>query len=144
MYLIVLFAHSIVRWAVLLCAAWATLDAMSGQRRRRAWTRKARIPGVVLAAVVDVQLLLGLSLWLALSPHAISAGARSHYWTFAHPLAGLAVVALVHVGSVRVRRMLDDASRWRTASRYYLAALIVAVLAVPWPLLGMGRSLLPF
>ena len=54
------------------------------------------------------------------------------------------VVALVHVGSARVRRMLDDAARWRTAARFYGAALVVVVLAVPWPLLGMGRSLLPF
>jgi hypothetical protein len=144
MYAIVLFAHSIVRWAVLLGAAWATLAALSGLRGRRAWTRKARVPGVVLAAVADVQLLLGLSLWLGLSPYAITTGARSHYWTYAHPVAGIAVVALVHVGSVRARRMLDDAARWRTAARFYGAALMVAVLAVPWPLLGMGRSLLPF
>ena len=144
MYPIVLFAHSVVRWAVLLSAAWAAMAALSGLRSRRAFTRKARVPGIVLAAVVDVQLLLGLALWLGLSPHALTSGARSHYWTFAHPLAGLAVVALVHVGSARSRRMLDDASRWQTASRFYLAALVVTVLAIPWPLLGMGRSLLPF
>lgn len=144
MYPIVLFAHSVVRWAVLLAAVWAAMAALSGLRSRRAFTRKARVPGIVLAAAVDVQLLLGLALWLGLSPHALTAGARSHYWTFAHPLAGLAVVALVHVGSARSRRMLDDASRWQTASRFYLAALVVTVLAIPWPLLGMGRSLLPF
>jgi hypothetical protein len=144
MYLTVLFAHSLVRWAVLLGALWATLAAVSGLRGRRAWTRKARVPGVVLAAVADVQLLLGLSLWLGLSPYAITAGARAHYWTYLHPLAGVAVVALVHVGSVRVRRMLDDGARWRTAARFYGAALVIAVLGIPWPLLGMGRPLLPF
>jgi hypothetical protein len=86
MYLAVLFAHSIVRWVVLGCAVWASLSAQSGMRAGRAWTRRARIPGVVLAAAVDVQFLLGISLWLFLSPHAITQGARSHYWTFAHPL----------------------------------------------------------
>jgi heme/copper-type cytochrome/quinol oxidase subunit 4 len=120
------------------------MAALSGLRSQRAWTRKARVPGVVLAAVADLQLLLGLALWLALSPHAITAAGRSHYWSYAHPLAGIVVVVLVHVGSVRVRRMLDDAARWRTAARFYGAALVVVVLAVPWPLLGMGRSLLPF
>jgi hypothetical protein len=144
MYLVVLFAHSIVRWVVLGCAVWAALSAQSGMRSRRAWTRRARVPGVVLAAAADVQLLLGVALWLFLSPHAITQGARSHYWTFAHPLLGLGVVALVHVGSVRVRRVLDDGVRWRTASRYYLAALVLAVLAIPWPIAGMGRRLLPF
>jgi hypothetical protein len=141
---IVLFAHSVVRWAVLACAAWATLAALGGLRGRRAFTRKARVPGVVLAAAADLQLLLGLSMWLWLSPHAVTSGGRSHYWTFVHPLAGIAVVALVHVGSVKARRTLDDAGRWRTSFQFYLAALIVAVLAVPWPLFGMGRPLLPF
>jgi choline-glycine betaine transporter len=100
---------------------------------------------VVLAAVVDLQLILGLAMWLALSAYAITAGARSHYWSYAHPLAGIAVAVLVHVGSVRVRRGLDDGARWRTAARYYGAALVVALVAVPWPFLGSaGRSLLPF
>src|SRR5512137_2793727 len=100
MYPIVLLAHSIVRWAVLAAAAWAVLSAISGLRARRSWTRRARVPGVVLAAAADLQLLLGAALWLALSPYAITAAGRSHYWTFAHPALGLAVVVLVHVGSV--------------------------------------------
>jgi hypothetical protein len=144
MLLIVLFAHSVVRWAVLACAAWAAFAALGGLRGRRAFTRKARVPGVVLAAVADVQLLLGLSMWLWLSPHAVTSGGRSHYWTFLHPLSGIAVVALVHIGSVKARRTLDDPGRWRTSFQFSLAALIVAVLGVPWPLFGMGRALLPF
>jgi hypothetical protein len=144
MYPIVLFLHSVVRWAVLGAAAWATLSALSGARHHRAWTRKARVPGVVLEAVADTQLLLGLALWLALSPHAVTAAGRSHYWTFLHPLLGVAVVALVHVGSVLVRRRLDDGARWRTAVRFYGLALLLAAAATPWPLGGMGRSLLPF
>jgi len=145
MLAIVLFLHSIVRWAVLLTAAWATMAAVKGGGSGRSWTRRARVPGVVLAAVVDLQLILGLAMWFALSPHAITSGARSHYWSYAHPLAGVAVVVLVHVGSVLVRRKLDDVSRWRTAARFYGAALAVALVAVPWPFLGSaGRGLLPF
>jgi hypothetical protein len=141
---IVLFLHSILRWAVLLAAGWATLAAMQGGGAGRSWTRRARVPGVVLAAVADLQLLLGLALWLALSPYAITRGIGSHYWSLAHPLLGITVVVLVHVGSVLVRRRLDDGARWRTAARFYGAALAVALLAVPWPFMSSGRSLLPF
>jgi hypothetical protein len=139
----VLFLHSILRWAVLLVAGWATLAALQGGGAGRSWTRRARVPGVALAAVADLQLLLGLSLWLGLSPYALTRGLGSHYWTLAHPLLGITVVVLVHVGSVLVRRKLDDAARWRTAARFYGAALAVALLAVPWPFLSTGRSLLP-
>jgi hypothetical protein len=144
LYLLVLLAHSVVRWAVLACAAWATFSALGGLSAHRSWTRRARVPGVVLAAVADLQLLLGLSLWIALSPHAVTSAGRSHYWTFLHPLLGLTVVALVHVGSVRIRRGLDDGARWRTAARFYGSALVLALVTVPWPIAGMGRPLLPF
>jgi hypothetical protein len=143
-YLLTLLAHSILRWVVLAAAAWATLASLGGLRAGRTWTRRARLPGVVLAAAADLQALLGLSLWLGLSPHAVTGAGRSGYWTFLHPLLGLCVVALVHAGSVRVRRMLDDGSRWSTAARFYGAALVVALLAVPWPIAGLGRPLLPF
>jgi cytochrome bd-type quinol oxidase subunit 2 len=144
MYATVLFLHSLLRWGVLLAAAWATLSAFSGAGSRRTWTRKARLPGVVLAAVADLQLLLGLSMWLGLSPYAITSRPHSHYWTFLHPVLGIAVVALVHVGSAKVKRSLDDAYRWRTASRFFGAALLLAIANTPWPVLGMGRRLLPF
>src|SRR5512135_1214730 len=98
----VLSLHSIVRWAVLLAAAWATLASVQGGASRRAWTRRARVPGVVLAAVADLQLLLGLALWLGLAPYAVTRGVGSAYWSLVHPACGIAVVALVHVGSVRV------------------------------------------
>ena len=144
MYATVLFLHSLTRWGVLLAAAWATYAAVSGGGSHRSWTRKARVPGVVLAALADLQLLLGLALWLGLSPYAVTARPHAHYWTYLHPLLGIAVVALVHVGSVRVKRGLDDASRWRAAARFYGTALVLAIAATPWPLLGMGRRLLPF
>ncbi len=144
MYLLLVAAHSLLRWLVLARAAWATRSAMGGARDRRAFARRARLPGVALSAVADIQLLLGLSLWLVLSPHAVTSAGRSGYWTFFHPLCGLTVVALVHVGSVRIRRKLDDAARWRTAIRFYGAAVAVALVAIPWPFLGTGRPLLPF
>jgi cytochrome bd-type quinol oxidase subunit 2 len=142
MLAIVLSLHSLLRWAVLVAAAWATFAAIRGSGR--VWTRRARLPGVALAALADTQLLLGLALWAGLSPYAITRGISSSWWSLVHPLLGVAVVALVHVGSVRVKRGLDDGARWRAAARFYGAALLVAVAATPWPFLAGGRPLLPF
>ena len=138
----VLTLHSLLRWAVLAAAAWATFSAVRGAGR--VWTRRARIPGVVLSAIADTQLLLGLALWIGLSPYAVTRGVSSTYWSLVHPLLGIAVVALVHVGSVRVKRGLDDGARWRAAARFYGAALLLAAAATPWPFLSIGRALLPF
>ncbi len=139
---IVLALHSILRWAVLVSAAWATLAAIRGTGR--VWTRRARVPGVVLAAVADTQLLLGLAMWLGLSPFAVTHGVSSPWWTVVHPLLGIAVVAVVHVGSAKVKRGLDDGARWRAGARFYGIAFVLAALATPWPFLAGGRPLLPF
>jgi hypothetical protein len=145
MYSAILVLHSLVRWLVLAAAAWAAFTGWRGLREGRNWGRGARVAGALLAAAADIQLLLGLALWLALSPHAIvTGGAGSAHWTYVHPLLGISVVALAHVGSVRSRRTPEGPGRWRTAAAFSTAALVVALVAVPWPFLGVGRALLPF
>jgi len=144
MYAAILIFHSLVRWLVVAAAAWAAFTGWRGLREDRTWAPGGRRALVLLVATADLQLLIGLSLWVALSPHGILGGAGSTYWTLLHPALGLAVAALAHVGSVRARRTPEGAARWRVAARFATLALLAALLAVPWPFLAAGRALLPF
>jgi hypothetical protein len=145
MYAAILTLHSLVRWLVLAAATWAAITAWRGVAGGLPWGRGARVAGALLAAAADTQLLLGLALWLALSPHAVlGAGGGSAYWTWVHPALGVLVVVLAHVGSVRARKAPEGPGRWRTFAAFATAALLATAVAVPWPFLGVGRSLLPF
>jgi hypothetical protein len=102
---------------------------------------------------VDLQLLLGLSLYAVLSPISRAAmqapgaamrSAASRYWLLEHPLLAIVAVALVHLGQILATRAPDDARRWRRAAILFTLATVAIALAIPWPFLSQGRPLWPF
>jgi hypothetical protein len=153
MYTVVLALHSLIRWAVILAAVAAVAVTWSGWLGRRPWSRPARVAGVALVASADAQVLLGLLLYLFLSPFAPAAlsnpGAALadpgfRYWFLEHPLPALLVAVFAHLGSALARRAPDDGARWRRAALWYGTALAMLAVAVPWPFLRFGRPLWPF
>jgi len=61
-------AHSAVRWAVLALLAVVTARSFGAWRARREWTGRDERLHVALVAAIDVQMALGLLLYLVLSP----------------------------------------------------------------------------
>jgi len=151
MYTVVLALHSVVRWAVLLAAAVAVTVTWRGWLTGRPWTRGVNGAGVALVASADTQLLLGLLLYLLLSPFTLAghglgalADPAFRYYAVYHPLLGIGVAALAHLGRALSRREKSDMRRHRVAAMFYVAALWVALFTVPWPNMSLGRPLLPF
>ena len=152
-YDVVLIAHSFVRWWVLAACALAALRGLLGRRSSAAWT--ARDAGVVrsFVASVDLQVLLGLSLYFGVSPlaraaralwsgqgfHALWAAPELRFVGLIHPLLALLAALVAHVAWVAVRRTERASERY--ARLAWGAALAAALLlaAVPWPLLGHAR-----
>jgi len=152
MYSAVLALHSLLRWVVLLAALAATATALRGWLGGRPFTKGARLSGVALVASIDLQVLLGLLLYFALSPfvraalaHPAAAMAEPglRYWFVEHPVPALLAAVLAHLGSVLGRRAPDDAARLRRTALAYGAALLLAAVAVPWPFVRFGRPLWP-
>jgi hypothetical protein len=126
MYPTVLLFHSWLRWLVILFAVWTVADAARGRARGRA--------GLFFTVALDVQLLLGVLLYVALSAVtqaalADMAGAMRNptwrFWSVEHP---------GHVGRVAARR-------GRTALAWFVLALLAILAATPWPFLSHGRPL---
>ena len=62
MYDLVLTAHSWLRWVALIAGLMAAVMAAAGPNRADRW-------GLILVIALDLQLLLGLALYLVLSPN---------------------------------------------------------------------------
>lgn len=153
MYPFLLALHSLVRWAVVAAAAQALAVAWIGWLSARPYTPLGRRSAAIFTAAVDLQILVGLALYLLASPltrgalsapGAAMADPQLRYWLLEHPVLGLAVAALAHVGSVRARRALADADRWRRAVAFFTVAAVAVAAAVPWPFRGVGRPLWPW
>ena len=68
MYPIMLTLHSILRWVVLIVAIVAVVRALVGWLGKREWTALDDTLGIMLSGSMDLQVLLGIILYIFLSP----------------------------------------------------------------------------
>jgi hypothetical protein len=151
MYLSALWLHSLLRWAVLLTGLVAWFRAVGGKTANRPWTSKDDLWGLMLTISVDLQLVVGLILYVALSP-ITKIGLRNfaaamqippvRFFTVEHAFGMLVAIALVHVARVKIRKSAEAARKHRLAMVLYGIALVIFIILIPWPGLPVARPLL--
>jgi hypothetical protein len=142
MYTIVLFLHSWIRWIALVAAVGATLAAI---RRRDAVADRWSLFAVT---ALDLQMLLGLLLYLAVSPNMREILAHfgesmkepaARFWAVEHVTAMFAAVAAAHVGRVLARKArTPEAKRMRVLVCFGVATVLM-LIGMPWPNRPGGR-----
>lgn len=150
MYIIVLTAHSWIRWAVILVALVAIARAITGVAGRRPWTPADDRAGAWFARALDIQFLLGLALYVALSQITRAAiqdfgsamsNSSLRFWAVEHPFGMIAAMVLAHIGHKRTRKLTDPASRHKVAAICFVLALLAILISMPWPGTPTGRPL---
>jgi len=140
MYSATLIVHSWLRWAAILAGLVAIFSATP---RHRTGSKA----GLWFTILLDVQLLIGLALYLFISPNTTAAmhdfGAAMHtasirFFLVEHPFGMIVAIALAHVGKIRADRGA------RHAKIFFVISLIVLLASQPWPGLPYGRPLVRF
>jgi hypothetical protein len=140
-YSIFLTIHSWTRWAVLITAVLAIVSAFRGWSGGVVWdATKARFSSWFVNTT-SIQLVIGLILYGALSPITLKAfsdfGAAMkdsaiRYWAVEHMTMMLIAVALVHIGSGRIRKGVDDKAKHRAAAIFFTIAFVFIMASIPW------------
>ena len=152
MYAVLLAVHSLLRWVVLLVGLLAVGRGIAGWKGR-AWTLSDNRAGLLFVTLLDLQLLIGLVLYLFLSPTVrvslVNVGAAMRdpmlrFFLVEHAFGMLAAVSLAHIGRVRIRKALTDSRRHRSAAIFFGVALLLILLSIPWPGMPAGRPLWPW
>jgi len=133
-----LLLHGSLRWLVLIVAVLAIFRAWQGSRRA-SWMRADETLGTVFISLLDTQLLIGIALY-AISPIRIAAYAapgssldnETGFFAFVHPFVMVAAVIVAHVGKALAKRANDAARKQGYLLRYYLIALAIMILIIPW------------
>jgi hypothetical protein len=151
MYTTVLALHSWIRWFALVAGVGATVATMrdsgpSGSTMMDRW-------GLALVTALDLQLLLGLLLYLVISPNMTEIRANfgaamkdpvARFWAVEHITMMILAVIVVHVGRVLGRKAATvDAKRMRLFVCFGIATVLMC-LAIPWPGMRAGRPLFRF
>ena len=148
MYSIVLGIHSWLRWVALVAAVGTTLAVVRGQVHGE--RSVADRWGLFTMAALDLQMLLGLVLYLVLSPNmqpildnfgAAMKDPGLRFWAVEHVSAMFGAVILAHVGRVLARKAKTTATkRTRLLVSFGLATVLI-LLGMPWPGRPGGRPL---
>jgi hypothetical protein len=152
MYPLTLTLHSILRWIVLILAVVAFVRALVGWLGKQEWTALDNRLGMLLSASMDLQVLLGLILYIFLSPITTSAfrnlgavmgNAAQRFWTLEHIFLMIVALILIHVGRATSRAAERAGGKHKRAAIFFGLALLAILMAIPWPFLSYGRPLIP-
>jgi mono/diheme cytochrome c family protein len=150
-YGFVLFLHSALRWGVLVAGVLALGAAVSGWVRARPFGAADERVQHAFVRLADLQFLLGLGLYLFMSPmvdafwDAPRVALKDHtlrFFGIEHVTTMVVAVAVLNVGRARAKRAPTDRRRFRTSSLACFFALALMGAAIPWPGLRHGRPLL--
>ena len=148
LYSIVLILHSFVRWVLVIVAAVAVARALAGWLGKKEWTVADSRLGMLLSASADVQMLLGLGLYLFLSPltqpafkdfGAAMSNPALRYCGVEHIFIMVVAVVLIHLGQTLSKRAAT-AVKYKWAAIFFGLALVAMLAAIPWPFLAMGSG----
>jgi len=149
MYTLVLLVHSWLRWAALAAGVAAIGTSFSDRDGAKAGGSAERW-GLIFMIVLDLQMLLGLLLYLVLSPFTAEAmrdfGAAMRtpalrFFAVEHLALMFGAVIATHVGRVLARKAATPESRRTRRLICFGLAVVMMLLAIPWPGMAGGRPL---
>ncbi|MBV6520093.1 MAG: hypothetical protein MNPFHGCM_00198 [Gemmatimonadaceae bacterium] len=147
MYPLALGLHNLLRWVVIVAGMYATFRFWRAWLQRGSWTPTEGRWAQVFVIALDAQFVVGLVLYVFLSPLTRQAFANMgaamrdapvRYFVVEHVVMMLAAIVLAHVGNVRVKRAATDAAKLQNAALWFGVATAAVLGFVPW-----SRPLLP-
>ncbi len=154
MYQYILIGHSLIRYAVVLFMLAAIAMALRGWLADQPWTDTHKRLNLGLVISLDIQFLLGIYLYMFLSPLpwlAFDMGLGKamkvrtlRFWTIEHPSMMLLALVLIHIGQARSKQADEDRVKHRRAAIFFGIAALLILGSIPWPGLPVSRPLWPF
>lgn len=145
MYNMLKHSHSGIRWILLALLIYAIFNAYTKWKGNNKYEEKDRKLNLFTLIATHVQFLIGLGLYF-ISPKVQFTGevmksAVGRFYTVEHFSMMLIAVILITVGNAKSKRMADDGKKFKSVFTYFLIALILILVSIPWPFReGLGGS----
>ncbi len=132
--------HSIVRWLVVLSALAAVGRAFYAWLTKKDWTPLDNRLGMIFPMAMDIQVLLGLLLYIS-SPitaafiqnmGAAMKSADLRFFGLEHVFYMILALGISHAGRMFSRRAKEAPAKHRAAALFFALSIVVILIAIPW------------
>lgn len=150
-YNFMVMAHSIGRWIVLLLLLIAIFKSLGAGNRP--FTKGDAKVGLFLTIFADLMLLIGIYLWFAGNwgyklieasggMGEVMKNSVTRFYVVEHLTAMLIAIVLLHIGKAQGKKNMPDRVKHRRTVIFYVLALLLILISIPWPfrLAGEGRG----
>lgn len=132
--------HSLLRWVILILLIYTLIRSFQGKAGKEA---------KFLTITSHIMLLIGLAQWFLgswglkliqnIGMGEVMKNASQRFFAVEHTFTMIIAIALITVGGVSVRKGKSNA-KW-----FYLIALILILMRIPWPFMeaGIARGWFP-
>ena len=140
-YEIVLFLHSWVRWFILVLGLVVIIKAYSGWFGHKPYLKGDNGMSAGFMGLLHLNLLLGLILYIFLSPYTQQAfqdfGAAMkdsylRFWAVEHTLVNIIAVVVAQIGRIKAKKAVTDLAKHKTTAIWYTIAFILLLSRIPW------------
>ncbi|MCW3167287.1 hypothetical protein OMO38_01985 [Chryseobacterium sp. 09-1422] len=141
MYQTLTFLHSIFRWLVLLSLLYSIFRAYQGYFSDKIFSKTDDSVRHWTATITHIQLVLGITFY-SQSPiikyfWKNFTEARESFDLFFFGLIHISLmlisIILITIGSSISKRKTDDREKFKTILIYFVIALVIIFIAIPWP-----------
>jgi hypothetical protein len=148
---IVLIAHSLLRWAVVVFGIWTVANALTGITSKRSFTKNDNRSNLLFMISCDIQLLIGIVLYIQNGwfDRLKDLGNNmkdpiTRFFTLEHLSLMLIAWLLVHIGRATVKSANTDAAKHKKMLMFFGMAFLLIMVSIPWPFrAALGKGWLP-
>ena len=141
MYTGLLHTHNIFRWLVLIVLVSAIIFAFAGWLGKREWKKRDNLLGLLLTIFMDIQFLVGITLYAFISPITKAAFAdfgaamknpELRFYAVEHILIMVIALVLIHLGRAKSKKGKVPWKEHRIAAIFYTIGLLLILAAIQW------------
>ena len=149
LYTVLVHLHSVGRWIVLILLLIAIFNSMVAGKRP--FIKSDNRTGLILTIFADLMLLIGLALWF-LGPRGYNIAQTdagmgevmkdpfSRFFVVEHFVGMLIAIILIHIGKAQAKKKISDQAKHRRTMIFYLIALLIILVSIPWPFRQIGAA----
>jgi len=145
--------HNLLRWVILILLLVSIYKSFAGWKGEKAFSAGDKKVWLFTMISAHITLLLGLYQWTFgrlglftgenVSFAAVMKNPSTRFFQVEHPISMILAIVLITLAHGTAKKDLPDQEKYKKAFRYFMFALFLILVAVPWPFREVSRPWFP-